>query len=227
MEISLAKNCKDAESKNYIGYENGDCHISKIQLRISNTILSKKKQYQRCLAANNIKEGNPYVLAIGLYDLPLPKTNMLLSLPTAYLGVFFPVGHPLVYFSEDGDKDPLERSSNLSQNPANVTYQQYNKKLSLSDDVITEESISKEIFFNEENSWLSAVLLSNRCDAHIREPLLGEGLFNDLVLIHNPFAKNPLPKDLLPVLTEHVAYINESQVIIETYSPQIGLLEVV
>ena len=116
-----------------------------------------------------------------------------------YLGVFFPIGSPQIVIDISNPSEPtiVPDQSNSSYQASNVK-----KKMNAPN---TDVVVNKDIFTNKDYSFISAVILSNRCDALIGGYGINEGLYNDMIVIHNPLAKNPLPRNSIPAEKEHVA----------------------
>lgn len=185
---------------------------SRIQLRIANSVSNKKKQYNALVKDGNISSDRPYVLAIGLYGLPFAFSQLVnfLTLPTNFLGAFFPVEFPVVYVEHPNARG-VKASSDTAEthdqsSKSNATYKLSNVKAS-------GKGVSKAIFLDQENSHISAVLLSGFCDQQMRTGKFE--LTNDFILIHNPLAKNPIPEKILPVFSEYVATVDSDSVTIK------------
>lgn len=180
----------------------------KIQLRISSRIEEKLIQHTKLIEAGNISPDMPYIVAVGIYGLPNSpaQVKMFFSIEPHYLGAFFPVGDPIVYF-EKQEQAGIELANALYHSAApTVTTKGYNIKANFA-------QVSKNIFLDPKYSTISAVLLSSKADGWVMmgyEP--GISLFNDLILIHNPMARNKLPQGVFPVFAEHVAELNTNTI---------------
>lgn len=189
----------------------------KIQLRISNLILStKKEQYNAWLDKGIVNAEMPFVLAIGLYALPREETSFFMEIPTNFLGGFFGSQFPLYYILDS------KIVSGDALNKPNSTFSEFNVKSNGSD-------VSRLLFLDPCNSYISAVLLSSSCDPSdeiynifeyskidpfykMQRDSYKPSLKNDLILIHNPYARNPLKRNLIATMAEYIADISGESV---------------
>lgn len=176
--------------------------LEKIQLRLSHAISNKGLQYRKIIEKSSLDEKRPYVISIGLYGLPreILEVDFFTNIPAMYLGVFFPMReHQIEY-------DPV--TGEIVDDQANISYQKYYIKNKKEGNVAF---IYKNIFASKKYDFISAVLISQNADANILKSGVDNGsLYNDLIIIHNPFAKNPIQEKLIPAKNEYVAVLNES-----------------
>lgn len=148
-------------------------------LRISNSIANKKEQYKNWIKDEIIFENEIFVIAIGLYDLSFPSYMEINGLiddtsskcPASLFSPFCPIGKEVL---------------NVKTSMSGFLKEEVNFKGNGSE-------VRKNIFCNAEHDFISAVLFSYG-DIDVSGRYTSP---NNLVVLHNPFARNPLKHELI------------------------------
>lgn len=160
-------------------------HDDPIVLRYTNSISSnssssKSEQFKKYIQKNDysVSEKSQNIIAINSSDVRENRYNV--GLPRI-IKALFGLGAPGLY------KD-------------NGNYIQFTeKKPFIKKD--NGKNIFTNFFLNEESSHISAVMYSEACAFNNRIPV--ESIGSDIILIHNPMAKNPIPNGFI---SKGVAY---------------------
>jgi hypothetical protein len=145
-----------------------------IKLRLSSALKDKREVYSDYLESGDVTESEPFIIAInaGL----LPCVHLEQSLPRI-LGVLFPFGDEVAHFD-------------LSSNRVTDTSFAYNPHLTKA----AGARVTTSFFDQEESMGVSAVLYS-AAGAESRPDREGK----EFILIHNPNARAPIPRGLIPI----------------------------
>jgi hypothetical protein len=164
-------------------------HKHPIQRRIISVINAKKQQYDKWLKSENIDPCVPFIIAISLSK--IMRINYATD-PMSIIGSVLGIGDLVVPLSV-GDKDGMVEDLDA--------YYQYEDGVRNHNGAL----INKNIFL-EGGENISAILISkiNYSDPVEFFLLKEEKNVNDLMLVHNPTAKNPLQHKLLQVQYEYI-----------------------
>lgn len=146
--------------------------VDNILLRISTALQEKHKKYIQYLKKGLIKEDDPFVIAISVGAL-----GWLESYIPLILRCLFAVGHPTITFPINGGPE----KHSISTIP-------FIKKKN-------ESTVPMNFFLKKENSGISAVIYDKKLVIN-HSDTTGK----DMLIVHNPMAKNPLSKDILNTL---------------------------
>lgn len=144
-------------------------------LRLTNALKEKHNKYTTYLQKNILKSDEPYVVALNRADLEYldPQIPLIFK-------CLFGIGYQTLQI-KNGKPLPKNIGSTWSSRA------EVNKK--------NGNNVSMTFFINPEYAGISAVIYSN--NNILNSPRENVKIGSDLVIIHNPFAVNPLPKDFL------------------------------
>lgn len=137
-------------------------------IRIAHALKTKKETYDRYRKQERVGNSDPLVIAVNAGALGHPETNIPLLMKCV-----FGIHHQTVTIPKDGGAPRLGWS-----------YRDFIEKKN-------ESKVSVTFFFENENASISAAL-------YCRNNVLNHSadLGQDIVVIHNPFAANPLPQEV-------------------------------
>lgn len=161
----------------------GSVPTEEINLRLSSGLNTKYKKYSSDCKNKFIEENEPYVIAIDRSELGHVDS----TLPNI-LKVLFGIGDPALRMRIGGL--PVENPEMFWTRKETVE-----KK--------NGEPIPMLFFENPEHAGISAVIYSK--DHVINSPRGIKEIGQNFFIVHNPLAKNPLPKGVFPFGTEYVA----------------------
>ena len=154
--------------------------VDEMQLRLSASLDAKFKKYQSYIEDGIVDENDPYVIAIDRSSLDSvdPMMPMILK-------VLFGIGDLTLNFSLGGDS----KDKNNSWSAKHFVRKNNGKDISM-------------LFFeNENHTGISAVIYSMR--GILNCPRIPEEMGEDLVIVHNHKAKNPLSENFPPFGSEY------------------------
>ncbi|MBN8232483.1 hypothetical protein JYK02_33705 [Corallococcus macrosporus] len=162
-------------------------------LRITGVIASKIKQRAKRIGRGRIKAEDAYVIAVNAGA--VPHAFAARSDYPLIVRAVFPIGHQ--YFTVNTASLEVENSGWTSRmgiskkrNPPANTQVPSSELAALS-------IVPTTLFANDEHAGVSGILYSDATvSRHAAER--GGNWGDDFVLIHNPFACNPLPKGIFP-----------------------------
>lgn len=157
-----------------------------ILLRITNSFVEKSKKLKQDIEKGRIKDNESIVIVIsanGLHErLPMYYEDSFPEVVKALL----PVSDPLYWISSDSKK---------------VVSKEYKWIQSIKKSTKDKEiDISTEQLLLKDNEHISAVIYTWYCAFDATDD---ENLGKDFFLLHNPLAKNPIKKGLLPAGIEY------------------------
>lgn len=155
----------------------------KIILRYTSAIAEKFTKYERYIKKKIISEDEPYVIAINGCQIPYARPDFD---PPRIVRSVFPIGPEYVSFS----KKSLKTVDNGFQFRKSV-------KKEIGTDIMINH------FTEPKFSGISAILFS--CSDCFNRPEEG----NDWVMVHNPYAKNPLVKEWITCDKEYTATLSD------------------
>lgn len=158
-----------------------------ILLRITNSFVEKSKKLKLDIQKGRIKDGDSIVIVIsanGLYErLPMYYEDSFPEVVKALL----PVSDPLYWINPESNK---------------LVTKEYKWKPSIKKLLKDKEiDISSEQLLLKQNEHISAVIYTWYCAC---DAIDDENLGKDFFLVHNPLAKYPIDKGLLPTGIEYV-----------------------
>ncbi|NVJ27774.1 hypothetical protein HUW62_41845 [Myxococcus sp. AM011] len=177
-----------------------------IILRITNAIVSKVNQRARRIKRGRVKAEDVYVVAVSAGAVPLAFVAMR-DLPIAARAVF-PVGHQ--YFKVNTSSFEVVDSGWTSRmgvikkpRPAAMSEVQTNASV----------VVPTTLFADDEHAGISAIVYSDaKVSRHAAER--GGKWGDDFVLIHNPFARSPLPRGFFPRGREFTAENSDDDMVL-------------
>ena len=169
--------------------------VDEMQLRLSEALDAKFKKYCSALKEGIVKENEPYIIAIDRSGLEYidPMMPMILK-------VLFGIGDPVRRFPvpEHGRRQSPEPEHSWS---AKHTVEKLNGK-----------EISMPFFEDKIHAGISAVIYSTR--GILNSPRTTEEMGEDLVIVHNHHARNPLSEGFPPFGSEYRVvgeYVNNTR----------------
>lgn len=159
-----------------------DVPEDKILLRITQALNDKRKQYTARISDKRVSEKDPYIIAINTGEMGYPE-----HLPRILKAVFG-VGYLTLRMRENGL--PIANPSSF-----------WSRRETISK--VNKTDVDMTFFEKEENRGISAVIYSN---VDVLNHLMGHQ--NDLILVHNPLATNPISLSEFGFLTQH--YVDKS-----------------
>lgn len=164
-----------------------------IILRITSAIASKISQRAKRIKRGRVKAEDVYVIAVSAGAVPLAFAAMR-DLPIAARAVF-PVGHQ--YFKVNTSSFEVVDSGwasrmGITKKPRPAAKSEVQANASAVSSVVP-----TTLFANDNHAEISAIVYSDaRVSRHAAER--GGKWGDDFVLIHNPFARSPLPRGFFP-----------------------------
>lgn len=158
-----------------------DVPEDKILLRITHALNDKHKQYKKRVVDGRVSENEPYIIAINTGELEHPE-----HLPRILKAVFA-IGYLTLRMRKNGLP--------VSNPPSFWGRREIISKTN-------NEDINMTFFERDENKGISAVIYSN---SNVLNYLTKKK--NDIILVHNPLATNPISLDEFTFLTQH--YVDE------------------
>lgn len=144
-------------------------------LRLTNALKEKHNKYTAYLQKNILKADEAYVVALNRADLEHLDSQVPLIFKC-----LFGIGYQTLQIKNG---KPLPKSVGSTWSPRT----EVNKK--------SGNSVPMTFFLNSDYAGISAVVYSN--NNILNSPRKNAEIGSDLVIIHNPFAINPLPEDFL------------------------------
>ena len=160
----------------------GEDNQKRLEIRISNSIINKKDQYEKWLKNGVIKGDEIFILAIGLYSQFIPIDLIMLFDYTRCLLPAGPFYNTIAYVNGE-----LE-VSNYYQ------FKKDNKKANHS-------LVNKNLFINQEYEFISSILFSK--DLYDPKHFSDHSPKNDFHIYHNPLARNKCPTNLIASKEEY------------------------
>jgi hypothetical protein len=144
----------------------------RIILRIRAAISEKLNKYQRYIANGVLSEHDPYVIAINGSAIPMARGEP--DMPYVVAAVL-PFGRQQYHLDEAFEV-------------VGSSFQEERELLKLSG-----SSVPTDIFLGDEHTGISAVVYG-----HVDPVRRGDTPGSEFIVVHNPTAKNPLPRGMLP-----------------------------
>lgn len=145
-------------------------------LRLTSALREKQVKCEKYFKKSIVDQSDRYVIAVNSAKLEHPDPEMPLILK-----VLFGIGHFTIMLDKSGKR-----------RPDNENHWQYRPEVSKA----TGANVTSEFFLNSENAGISAVLY---CNYDVLNSVKNGAVpGSDFVLVHNPFARNPLPYGALP-----------------------------
>ncbi len=183
-----------------------DIPTDQILLRLASGLKAKHDKYLIDLASNRIKESEPYVIAIDRSSIGHHVDSFMPNV----LKVLFGIGAPAVDRAVSGNS---ERVPNITWT-GKFEIEKRNGK-----------SVSSLFFEDPAHEGISAVIYSK--DQVIDSPRLVNEMGENLVIVHNPYAKNPLSDAFFVFGTHYRATESRIEVVKQAkpfLKPQLGVL---
>jgi|SRR3989344_923732 len=152
-----------------------------MMLRIANALNKKYAKYSDDLSKGLIKSNEPYIIAINRDRLSYTD-----GWPPLIIKVLFGIGHRVLRLTTDGNEHE-SREWSLTARP------RINKR--------NGKGVPMLFFQNQEHSSVSAVIYC--VDSILNSPRSPHDMGENFVIIHNTFAKNPLPDGFFPFGDEY------------------------
>lgn len=156
--------------------------VERMLLRLRSAIEDKYNKIVRYLKTGIVSADDSIIIAVNGGLIP---HSILESDPPRILSALFPVGKRFGVF----DRNTMQILNQGFQRRAHLIKQSGSK-------------VSTTLFTSTDYSYLSAVLYSNSDAAN--HPSVVTDIGTDFTVIHNPFARNPIPRRLLPSGRDYV-----------------------
>ena len=159
-----------------------DVPEEKMLLRLTNALNTKKDKFENYLKQGTVSKNEPCVIAInrsqlGHVDPPIPLI----------LKALFPIGHQTLHIMVHGKR---QKNPELSWS--------YRPEVAKKND----EKVPMNFFQNPDNQIISAIIYCE--DNILNSPKSPEKMGENFTIVHNPLAKNRLPKNFLNLGTTYV-----------------------
>lgn len=142
-------------------------------LRLSSGLLDKYKKYTTYLEKGIISDGDPFIIAIDRSSLEFTDPQIPLILKC-----LFAIGHQVLFIKSKEQKTQSE-SSNWSERSSVAK--------------VNGNNVDMLMFKDQTYSGISAIIYSDK--NVLNSPKDFKELGDNLVIIYNPYAKNPIPHD--------------------------------
>jgi len=150
-------------------------------LRIANALDKKFKHYMSGIEMGVVQSSEPYVIALNRSDLQHPDPSIPLILKA-----LFPIGHLALRIMVDGKR--VEKPESF-----------WTTRLKI--DKNNGSDVPMLFFEDKEHEGISAVIYC--IDSILSSPQNLKEMGENFIVIHNPFAKNPLPNGIFPFGEEY------------------------
>lgn len=187
--VCISQGSEPELNKNRIGTGVYQIPPDAMQARITNAFTAKHDQHIAC-----IEDRDYYIVAIGLSGVPFANDTLGHG---GCLGAFYPKGNLSVDF------DPRTGQS------VSEAYFSYREGFAKTGQNGEQRLLRNDYFLVDDFSHVSAVLIGREdVNFYLHSELIGQGKFSemlqcqDLMLLHNSRARNPLPRGLLDVRFE-------------------------
>jgi hypothetical protein len=146
-------------------------------LRVSNVMKAKSEKYTKYLEEGAVGDKDVCVVAINGGELGYPDGT-----PPTILKVLFGVGFLTLHYNKDHTE---------------VTRQSYSRREQVTKQ--SGEDVTLRFFLDDAHKHISAVIYSHK--TMLNTP---EDIGSECMLIHNPYAKNPLPINIFEFMQQYV-----------------------